>query len=216
MAIKTFDMALAEVERMVDRLGMHVDPGIRRTVAGLMMNNIPTSASCEGHLDRAVPYPWVDIGVAEEIHEDPAPLTGKLKTIQDDLERLAVGNQVYLYNTVVSTEDNRRYAIHINEQGTNGWEFKVRSESKAKLEKRILRQKLLELLEQFYVSKKSAYMNTLVLGSNMRLLSVGAIGLEGEDEKSKRKWLEEFQGEMTAFGEFLIAYGSIDVNQEGV
>lgn len=51
----------AEVERIVDKLGMPVDEAIKEPVVALLANDFPTSGSCEGHLDRGLPYPWVEI-----------------------------------------------------------------------------------------------------------------------------------------------------------
>ena len=48
---------------ITDRRGMHVDAGIVETVAGLWAHGVATVASCEGHDDRALPCPWIDISV---------------------------------------------------------------------------------------------------------------------------------------------------------
>jgi hypothetical protein len=40
---------------------MPIDKGILETVVALNALDIPTSGSCEGHLDHGLPYPWVDI-----------------------------------------------------------------------------------------------------------------------------------------------------------
>jgi hypothetical protein len=48
-------------ERVTDKLGKRIDTGIFETVVAFNMAGIPTRASCEGHLDWGLPYPWVDI-----------------------------------------------------------------------------------------------------------------------------------------------------------
>lgn len=51
---------LAIVDRMTDGHGRAVDRAIREPVAALRLLGFPTSQSCEGHLERAVPYPgWI-------------------------------------------------------------------------------------------------------------------------------------------------------------
>jgi len=57
-----------KIERIVDGLGEHLDEGIKESVIALKANGIGTTGSCEGHLDRALPYPWIDVGstLAEE------------------------------------------------------------------------------------------------------------------------------------------------------
>lgn len=51
-----------EVERIVDKLGKPVDPGIKESVVALRVLGLETQASCEGHLDRGVKGPWIDVG----------------------------------------------------------------------------------------------------------------------------------------------------------
>lgn len=57
---------LQEIEEVVDTitdgLGLPIDAGIKKTVAALQLCGFPTTASCEGHMKRALPFPWVDIG----------------------------------------------------------------------------------------------------------------------------------------------------------
>jgi hypothetical protein len=50
-----------EVDWLTDHLGRPVDPGIKLAVTGLRANGFPTSGSCEGHLKRALPYPWIHL-----------------------------------------------------------------------------------------------------------------------------------------------------------
>lgn len=53
------------VEQFTDRLGLGVDPGIFETVVALNLLRIETVQSCEGHLDRGSPYPWITMVDAE-------------------------------------------------------------------------------------------------------------------------------------------------------
>jgi hypothetical protein len=67
---------LSEVDRMTDRLGLGVDPGIRETVAALNLLGYRTWQSCEGHVNErghGLPSPWVelDLPVGEQ---DEAPV----------------------------------------------------------------------------------------------------------------------------------------------
>lgn len=60
-----------EVERIVDKLGKPVDPGIRESVVALRVLGISTSGSCEGHLHKQKSKaPWIDIGyVSQELRD---------------------------------------------------------------------------------------------------------------------------------------------------
>lgn len=50
------------VEHMTDRLGKGIDPGIVDTVVVLNLLDIPTTMSCEGHLDHGTAAPWIHVG----------------------------------------------------------------------------------------------------------------------------------------------------------
>ncbi len=49
----------SKVDRMADGLGRSVDEGIKSMVITLNILGFQTIQSCEGHLKRALPYPWV-------------------------------------------------------------------------------------------------------------------------------------------------------------
>ncbi len=55
-----------EVDKMEDKLGEKIDPGIRDTLIAVKAHEIPTSGSCEGHDNRAEALPWIQI-------ENPEP-----------------------------------------------------------------------------------------------------------------------------------------------
>jgi hypothetical protein len=50
-----------EVDLLVDGLGKDIDEKIKPTVIAFRLWGLPTFMSCEGHMDRALPYPWIDV-----------------------------------------------------------------------------------------------------------------------------------------------------------
>jgi hypothetical protein len=46
---------------VVDGIGKEIDSGVIETVVGLNAVGIRTIASCEGHIGRGKPFPWIDI-----------------------------------------------------------------------------------------------------------------------------------------------------------
>src|SRR5687767_10818868 len=66
--LKSWNQKIEELKGVGDKLGMGIDGGILEMVAALNLNGIKTTQSCEGHLDRALAYPWVQIG--SENNED--------------------------------------------------------------------------------------------------------------------------------------------------
>lgn len=63
MAVQIKDQVWEEVfdrvARTVDGMGKRIDPGIIYLILALNANGIPTTFSCEGHLDHGYAYPWV-------------------------------------------------------------------------------------------------------------------------------------------------------------
>src|SRR5258708_305383 len=58
----------AEVDRIVDGLGRHVDPGIKDTITAANLLGINTVGSCEGHSDedRTASAPYVDVTAGDQ------------------------------------------------------------------------------------------------------------------------------------------------------
>lgn len=51
-----------EVNQLVDGLGKRIDAGIKEGVIALRVLGFHTAASCEGHIGRGLPGPWIDVG----------------------------------------------------------------------------------------------------------------------------------------------------------
>ncbi len=64
-----WDNARQEINEIGDRLGLGIDEGIKETVTAFMVNGFPTSSSCEGHADRALPVPWIEVRATNEPEE---------------------------------------------------------------------------------------------------------------------------------------------------
>ena len=57
---KKLEQIRAEVDKTGDALGKPIDSGIKETIVFLNAMGITTTASCEGHTDYGIPWPWVD------------------------------------------------------------------------------------------------------------------------------------------------------------
>lgn len=66
---KIWNEKVERVGKRLDRIGGEMDPGIIETVAALNLHGIPTSGSCEGHLDHGIPSPWIDVVAEQEPKE---------------------------------------------------------------------------------------------------------------------------------------------------
>lgn len=58
-----------EVEDIGDRLGKPIDEGIKETVVMFKANELPTSDSCEGHIESGLSVPYVQVSVPNEPDE---------------------------------------------------------------------------------------------------------------------------------------------------
>jgi hypothetical protein len=63
---KAYQDMMVRVGKVTDRLGHHVDFGIRHTVVAFNLRDLHTVASCIGHMDHGLPYPWIDLDAPEE------------------------------------------------------------------------------------------------------------------------------------------------------
>lgn len=53
--------AIEQTRQLSDALGRGMDPQIILPVAAVQRLGIPTHQSCQGHPDRALPYPWIQL-----------------------------------------------------------------------------------------------------------------------------------------------------------
>jgi hypothetical protein len=60
IAPKAIPITGINVDTITDSLGRSIDPGIKRAVVLFNSAGLVTSGSCEGHIENAVPNPYVD------------------------------------------------------------------------------------------------------------------------------------------------------------
>lgn len=58
-----------DVDNICDKLGHPIDEGIKETVVMFKANGLPTSESCEGHIESGLPFPWVGVSAPNEPEE---------------------------------------------------------------------------------------------------------------------------------------------------
>ncbi len=73
-----------EIDSITDGLGLGIDPGIKTTVIVLNLLGFKTSQSCEGHIGRGLPYPWIDF---ETENQEIADLNTKHQNIIKLIEK---------------------------------------------------------------------------------------------------------------------------------
>lgn len=187
---------LNEVEMITDGLGKRIDDNIKESVVAFSVFGFHTSGSCEGHLDRGLPYPWIDIDVFDQ---------------KDLLEFAKIQKAV----------EEKKYP---NEQSMNKdnpelHEKIIQIQGKFANQRKEVKQKIDALFREFYLSHKPYLTGGGIVaesfGRGFRVQTslnrgLGLANWNKFDEKinkmsleEKKLFLENNQTEMRAFTEFL-------------
>lgn len=173
-------------ETVTDAVGCSIDEGIRETVIAMNAIGIHTLASCEGHLERSIAAPWVDIG-----HPDARPAAKEAHL------KLLVAQEARVQDVPL---EQRRALIQ-------------EAEAAKLVVKRlhlVERLKLIGYLNDFYVTRIVPYHARLILNQAewsgiIRLESQGADYQDCLPIEERAQKLREYQDEMRAFTAFLKA-----------
>jgi hypothetical protein len=204
----TYDESLAEVDKLVDGLGMHVDKAIRSVVTALRMHDLQTTSSCEGHLDRGLPYPWVGLGSEPQLPKSREPNAGMDKISSDISAVVAQNPGIEVYATIVPADSDDRFTIISTPAETKWRELKGITDLGTVKQKNFEQlTKLIGLLSEFYASTPN-YEKMLILDSfgtagNVRLQCHGSVLNELRTGPEKSEKLAVYRAEMDRFAAFL-------------
>jgi len=197
-----------EIEGIGDSLGMPIDEGIKETVIAFMVNGFPTSGSCEGHVDRALPVPWVEISAQNEPEI-------KYKKQEEVFDRIAKRHNFTTQDLLQwkNKDAEKAYWEAIDKCVKNG---ETKEYKKWVEENKKLRKEMETILNEFYQDKE------IDLDIKLKIRPIEAIfrvysGSEedyrdfikyneevSEERKQKRaEKLVKYKAEMDAFTEFL-------------
>lgn len=191
-----------EVREMSDRLGEKVDSGIEETVVALNVSGIRTNASCEGHAERDIGAPWVDIAADPDMYEEQHE--GENEMIRQVAERHGIDpNELWVPENRAAEEEygQRLRGLPLTP------EFKAWAE-----ENKQLAEKLQTLLDEFYQDRdvpeaqrlaieKIAYFYRLHNGGEDYRTDTGE--LTDEERETLAQRLPTHQAEMEEFAAFL-------------
>jgi hypothetical protein len=170
--------------RTRDKLGKEIDAGIFETVLVLNALDIPTFASCEGHLDWGTCAPWVDI-----VSKHPLTQISIAKLMSEAMRECEKGEK--------TPEEEKALFQSIHAQRR---EVKVHHIQ--------IRQKLMAYLAAFYQNRDVPYDCRLFVrptgtDGKSRLESQGADCQEVMPLDIRAEKLAAYQAEMQAFTAFL-------------
>jgi len=122
-----------DIEGWGDLNGMGIDEGIKETVIMCNALELPTSQSCEGHEERGLPAPWVDI----EAENEPEP---RFENEKETYEKIAKENNTTVEKIKKDYEPGGLYWKAQTEIATNNdetEEHKKWQKENIKLHKRV-------------------------------------------------------------------------------
>ncbi len=174
-----------EVDSITDALGKHIDGGIRDAVIALKANQINTVGSCEGHAERRIPSPWIDVEGVD------TPESLQAKQILPELDEKI---------NDIETEDSE--AAELNDLYTRRHEAYY----EAILPQLQEVEKVIQLLDKFYATRAVSEDRRLIINAidNMgRIESQGSRIQAIRSDTDKQKKLDEYKEEMKLFADFL-------------
>lgn len=187
-----------EVASWVDGLGLGIDPGIKNTVIVLNLLGFKTSASCEGHMDRALAYPWVDF---ETENQEVVALNNQqqdiVKRIEEKQSEIQKKYPDLSWGEALRKEESEELnAIYPELHAIND---KIEKLSKVQLVP------LKNLLADFYKNRSidPDKMITIQERAFLRMYSLGGDWQIVRDDNERLKKLKEYQQEMKLLTDFL-------------
>lgn len=175
----------ARMQQITDQLGKEIDPGIFESVVVLNALQFSTQQSCEGHVGRGKPAPWITFTSPEAV------------ALGRDAARLfAQGEQAEKTQEEAAAQLFYKQANH----------FKRSAEAMHSQDQR----RLIEYLAAFYSNYRPAYDRLLVVYSRYPTCSIlesqGAASLLGQSLAVQAEKLADYQNEIHLFTAFLKDY----------
>lgn len=176
--METWSEVSEKFSHVTDRLGKPIDPGIFDTVVALNMLQIQTSQSCEGHSNRGLAYPWVDVEAlaSRQLRQKEPPeiqaLQRQFTTMRKQIEQNETPQEREAKQQAKQADLAQRYALH-------------------------------QLLAEFYAGHPTPYDRIITFSLSGRIRSQGGdfLDLLSLDERMQK--LRAYQDEMAAFTTFL-------------
>ncbi len=177
--------AVERFSNVKDALGKPIDAGILETVVALNLLGVHTIASCEGHVDWGTRSPWVDIAArGDEFRKwnQEATKASQEAMRQRDLRQLPQEEIAHLFEEARQLQ-RRVKRLHL-----------------------AVERPALELLALFYEHRQVPYDQRLTIQTRVdrgRIESQGAHFQDTAPLGNLEEKLQEYQQEMSAFGNFL-------------
>lgn len=201
----------AQVDTWVDGLGKGIDSEIKDTVIVLNLLGFKTDGSCEGHIDKGVPAPWVDFTVKDQ---ELDALSQQWNAIYQEANQKELQLKEKYSDPSLWTETD---IASLEPLWHQRWVVRDQLEKLSRTKISGVR----DLIRKFYGKHKKhsddSYDTMLYLWEfgdfHYRLISLGADWQVTRDEKERQKKLKEYKQEMRLFTSFLKNYYFSDANE---
>ncbi|MBI5045847.1 MAG: hypothetical protein HZC14_02515 [Candidatus Niyogibacteria bacterium] len=193
-----------EVESIGDRLGKPIDGGIKEVVVMLEANELPTSGSCEGHVERGLPVPYVEVSAPNQPEE-------RFIGQDEAFEKVAKKYGITVDEAKTSKIDEAYWeAMKECSQNEETEEYKKWNEENKKL-----LVKNHDLLEEFYKERQVEPDVKLQIeegvgnfrihngGENYQPIIENERKFSEEEKQARAGKIEKYRAEMLAFAQFL-------------
>ena len=195
-----FEEKLKVAEKRLDKQGVEMDTKIIDTVAILNLYQIPTSGSCEGHIDHGIANPWVNLKAVGEPEE---------RFVGEKATKQSIGDQFHISPDEVGRGQNEEANIRFWD--TIGAVEKTPEYRKWMADNEKLAKTMSALIDEFYTGGKPdplVAINLLTLGGIAGRIQSGpdeipSKNLNPAEESALRIRLSKRQEEMKRFTEFL-------------
>lgn len=211
------------VDNITDRLGIHIDEGIKDTVIAFRLLGFETTQSHEGNMDR-VAYPYIDISTSkshenyehrretyktqeyQDIENQIRSIRKEINTLQEsDIEifQLLEEKENVLFDQLHAlTLEGKMYKIEmVHDQELKELEIQVRKENFETTKNLQL------IIDEFYQNKVkngvSITMTNAPFGITRIVNQDFELQEKEQNEAAKKERLESFQREMNDFTDFL-------------
>ncbi|GMQ95146.1 MAG: hypothetical protein BMS9Abin13_258 [Patescibacteria group bacterium] len=192
-----------EIETMEDSKGREIGPNIKEAVIALNVLKINTSASCEGHVERGMTAPWIEV---EAPNKPEKQFAGENEVFQKAAKKYGIS-----FKDVRRAKNEQAQAEAVK-KSTHSQADETPEYKKWREENEKLMRKTVVLLDEFY--KKRNTPDNLRLAVHPRAGGFRVVGggedyqeapndLSDEEKHQLEKQLAGYREEMWQFADFL-------------
>jgi hypothetical protein len=176
---------LEEIEKITDRIGTPIDKNVKEAVAAFQLNGFTTATSCEGHIEKGAPAPWI---VVEALNKPTERFVNEKQIFQKKASEYNIPIEKFDHHT-----DRKAFLEAFTEAAEQGETEEYRNWRK---ENEKLRLKMTGYLDEFY--KDKTVPDDIRLTIETFFTDAFCVHNGGEEYgKNQTNWIEGIENTMT-------------------